>query len=562
MSKNKQRKFDHKYNTKNGQKQPQMNNVKSGATKKKNIFNSTPKFPLFSALFLALWLFLYFMYGDMMAVAEQRSFFAFDSVAMQPYLSQPLGWLYATGRFMLLSCVSPILGTLLITIMLTLTAWYVDRALGLKGWGHAIAILLPFGYIAYMFYMGLNMVYLRELSWIMTIPLLALIASFICAVVCRFVRKCSICACGICKQVEAKNGRQIWVLYGLLVVLLIGSVAVAKTYAENDRVTCSMERLMYEEDWDGMVEQAKSVSQPSRTIAGLYAIALNQNGQLASELFNIPFQYKNAHLTRNNGEFDGGMDFIVINCNFYAGLTRAAYHEAMEQTVLEGPSIDKIKTMVKCALIDQEFALAEKYLAILKKVPFEWDFVEKYSAMLGNYNLVAADHTLASVIELQPVNDSFEQTYREPLFLGYNVSLSEAKSIRGLNNSLYACLYSKDMQGFGMRIVTMLQNNVQLSKVFEEAIVVQNIKNLSVLKQIKLQPYILQGMKDFMGDCFSPDEKPAGELTKEEKNKISKEKGRRFIDKYLGTYQFYYYFQNIPDENYVIPTEGEKGGVN
>ena len=154
------------------------------------------------------------------------------------------------------------------------------------------------------------------------------------------------------------------------------------------------------------------------------------------------------------------------------------------------------------------------------------------------------------VIELQPVHDTFEQIYREPMFLGYNLALTEAKSMRGLHNSLYACLYTKDMKAFGSRILTMLEQGVPLPKIYEEAIVVQNIKNLSVLKQIKLSPYVLQEMKDFMGECFAKGEKAD-----------PKEKAKKF-EKYRGTYEYYYYFQNIPDENYIVPEEKEKGGVN
>ena len=108
----------------------------------------------------------------------------------------------------------------------------------------------------------------------------------------------------------------------------------------------------------------------------------------------------------------------------------------------------------------------------------------------------------------------------------------------------------------------MIQNKVMLPKVFEEAIVVQNIKHLSDLKQLKLSPYTLQGMKDFVSDCFTKSEKPHTQMTKEEKNNISKEKAKKYKDKYLGTYQYYYYFQIVPDENYVVPGKDEKGGVN
>ena len=501
-------------------------------------------------MLIGLWLFLYIFYGDTLRVAQQRSFFVFDSVAMFYWLCQPLGWLYVTGRFLLLSCYWPVCGALLLSLMLTLAARLLDYALGLKGWWKVVAYAAPFAYIAFLFYRGLNLMYLREVSWTMNWPLLALVLCALLAGVKKIVRR----------KAKADDIKSAPLTKGVLAVwaaLWIGCAAVAMTYAENDRLTCSMECKMMDQEWDAMAELAKKASHPSRTVAAYHALALNQNGQMATELLNIPYQYKNAHLSRNNGSFDGGLDYIVVDCNFYAGLTRSAYHEAMEQNVLEGPSIQRIKRMVQCAVADRENALAEKYLAILKKAPFEGDFVERYTAMLQDYNMVLQDPEMASVIELQPVHDSFEQVYREPLFLGYNLELQEAKSIRGLNNSLYACLYTKDMQAFGARIITMIQNGIMLPKMFEEAIVVQNIKNLSVLKQIKLSPYILQEMKDFMSECFNKEDMNL----KMEKTEMQKMKAKKF-KKYLGTYQYYYYFQNVPDENYVVPEQEKKGGVN
>lgn len=500
-------------------------------------------------MLVALWAFLFFFYGDTLRVAQQRSFFVFDSLAMDYWLCQPLGWLYVTGRFMLLSCVWPLCGALLIAGMLTLAARLLDYALGLSGWGRVVPLVAPFAYMGFVFYRGLNLFYLREPSWIMTWPLLALVLCAVLAGVRRGMkyvkgRKHDSAEVQKCERPLIKG------VLAVFAVLWVGCAVVAMTYAQNDRLTCAMECKMMEQDWDGMAQLASTSAHPTRTVAAYHALALNQNGQLSTELFNLPYQYRNAHLSRRTGSFDGGMDYIVIDCNFYAGLTRSAYHEAMEQNVLEGPTIHRIKRMVQCALADGESALAEKYLAILKRAPFEGDFVEKYSAMVKDPGLIGQDQEMMGVIELQPVHDTFEQIYREPMFLGYNLALTEAKSMRGLHNSLYACLYTKDMKAFGSRILTMLEQGVPLPKIYEEAIVVQNIKNLSVLKQIKLSPYVLQEMKDFMGECFAKGEKAD-----------PKEKAKKF-EKYRGTYEYYYYFQNIPDENYIVPEEKEKGGVN
>lgn len=517
-----------------------------GKTKHAGILSFLGKH-IWLTMLVMLWAFLFFFYGDTLQIAQQRSFLVFDSTAMDYWLCQPLGWLYVTGRFLLLSCVWPAIGALLIAGMLTLSARWLDKALGLKGWWKAIVVALPFAYFGFFFYMGLNLFYFREPGHIMNVPLIAMAVCGAIALVAKIKRTKGQKAEPVEADEDKSNKPRLLTMAALWIVCAV----IAMTYAQNDRLTCAMECKMMQQDWDGMVELAKKASHPSRTVAGYHALALNQNGQTATELFNLPYQYPDAHLSRRHGGFDGGLDYIVVDCNFYAGLTRSAYHEAMEQNVLEGPTIHRIKRMVQCAVIDQENALAEKYLAILKKAPFEGDFVEKYSAMLRDYNLVAQDSELAGVIELQPVHDSFEQIYREPMFLGYNLALTEAKTVRGLHNSLYACLYTKDMPAFGSRILTMIESGMPLPKIYEEAIVVLNIKNLAVLKQLRLSPYTLQEFKDFMADAF----------TQQQKDVEPKKKAKEY-DKYRGTYEYYYYLQNIPDENYSLPEEEAKGGVN
>ena len=45
--------------------------------------------------------------------------------------------------------------------------------------------------------------------------------------------------------------------------------------------------------------------------------------------------------------------------------------------------------------------------------------------------------------------------------------------------------------------------------------------------------------------------------------KDSKEKGKKLRDKYLGLFAFYYFYQNIPDENYAsIKDSGLNGNEN
>ena len=166
-------------------------NAPLNSTKKTRInrFTILDKIPFGLVEFLVLWSFLYFWYGDVLYVAEQRSIFSFDATVMNAYLSQPLGWLYAIGRFMLLSCKIPLFGSMLISCMLIFSAWLIRIAFNIRDWFCSVIVVLPFAYFVYFFYMGLNLMYLRESSWVMTIPLISLVLSGVIAIVSWFGRK-------------------------------------------------------------------------------------------------------------------------------------------------------------------------------------------------------------------------------------------------------------------------------------------------------------------------------------------------------------------------------------
>lgn len=79
-------------------------------------------------------------------------------------------------------------------------------------------------------------------------------------------------------------------------------------------------------------------------------------------------------------------------------------------------------------------------------MPFEGDFVDKYTAMLHNRKLIDEDAELKHVLSLAPKEDYFEQNYLSPLFLGYNTGINQGMDAT-LITSAAACV-SKGLEGF------------------------------------------------------------------------------------------------------------------
>ncbi|MBQ5840189.1 MAG: hypothetical protein IIW42_09260, partial [Bacteroidaceae bacterium] len=174
--------------------------------------------------------------------------------------------------------------------------------------------------------------------------------------------------------------------------------------------------------------------------------------------------------------------------------------------------------------------VAKKYLRILSDVPFEKEFVEKYSAYIDNPLLIESEKEMASIRQLEPINDSFENVYPQPAFLGYNSMLTEGRSQRALFNSLAVCMYSKSMPAFMMRTQplagTLPPENIS------DALCLMSSKDPNVMKQFPQLNFRLQKLSSSINE-MKPYMKDRAKYAKE------------LFPRYKGYYPYYYFFGNL-----------------
>jgi hypothetical protein len=311
-----------------------------------------------------------------------------------------------------------------------------------------------------------------------------------------------------------------------------------------------MEVQMLNEDWKGMVETAHDNAKLSyRPIAAYYAIALVQTGQLAENLFDIRLDYDLLYVKGWSGDADVGTTYYLADCNFHAGLFRAATHTAMEQLTMNGPSLHDLKLLTRLALLDHDWALARKYLTIIDRTPFEGDFVERYGAMVGDSAAVAADPVFARVRLTEPVADSFESFYQSPIFLGYTAVLTAGRSMQALQQSLMANLYSKRMPEFLQRCRRLVGTTPPRS--IAEGLLIQAIKDPDLMKAFPQLEMLLDRFQLFLQDAmpYMQDRERGSEV---------------LFEKYRGYYPYYYFFGNLRSTRKPATEQQEanKAGVN
>lgn len=485
--------------------------------------------PPMIVLFILVWAWAALWYGDVLRIAREYSFWAPDQTLMYYEQGRPWGSLWMIGLMLLQLYRWPWVGALLTSLMVTGSTYLLGYCLRLRGGWRLLQYVPAALCLGATAYVGFDLFFETETGMIMGIPFLCFLVLVIVATIIRSFSRHSMPS--LVKAYEGDSPRlaHCHVLAAVLtVVIAMGITQWMRPYV---RVVTQMQCQMMKQDWKGMAETARAHSELSyRQIAAYYAIALVQRGEIGTRLFDIRMDYDDPYLHGFDGKGNNASNYYMMDCDFYAGLIQTSIHHAMEQMTMNGPSIRTLKVLSKCALLTGEWRVARKYMTILRKVPFEGEWVDKYEAMLNNPELLENDPEFKMVRLTEPMHDSFENTYVQPVFLGYNAALLEGRSINALWNSLAVHIYTKTMKDFVFRCQPM--QGTTPPETFSQALALMAGKQPQLLQafpSIQMQndrlAHFVQDVKPLMNDRAKY--------------------ARELFPKYKGYYPYYYFFGNL-----------------
>lgn len=480
-------------------------------------------------MFLAVWCWASWWMGDVWRVARERSFFAPDLTLMGFLWQQSHGSLWLIGRAWLTLFRWPWLGGCVVALVLALGSWLVGYCLRLGPRWRWLQYLPAGVWMLWVSWIGLELYYQHESGRALGILFLAfLVVAVDGFVISTFSRKPLPAIIRMPKDESlAQNLSQV----ALVLALVVGTAAIGAWRHPYLRPLTRMEVQLLQKDYQGAVQTAQEHATLSyRPLAAYYAIALVHTGRLTEDLFQIRMDYDSLKVNNRSGFPDNGNKYYLADCNYHAGLFRAAGHNAMEDLTMNGPTLYSLKHLTRLALLDGDWALARKYLFILQKEPFEKAWTEPYEAMVGNDEAVAADPEFALLRLTEPLHDSFESQYEQPCFLGYTATLMEGRSMEALTQSLMANLYSKRMPDFLMRcqplagqvpptligqgLTTQIKKNPAIQQAFP-----------SLEMDMRRYATFLQAVSPYIKD------RPAH--------------ARQLFDQFQGYYPYYYFFGNL-----------------
>ena len=182
-------------------------------------------------------------------------------------------------------------------------------------------------------------------------------------------------------------------------VLAVTCVAVGVFWYKdgNFHREVAMSRSIDKQDWGQVlrtVQSAKGV--PTRAMCLMRNLALFRTGQLGNEmdlyvngsaLPNAPFPVRMIH---------------TFGKRLYMeyGIPNYCYRWCIEDGVEYGWTVERLKLLILCSILNSEFTAAQRYINTLKKTDFHDSWARHYESMLYHPQLMANDPALKPILPL------------------------------------------------------------------------------------------------------------------------------------------------------------------
>lgn len=260
-----------------------------------------------------------------------------------------------------------------------------------------------------------------------------------------------------------------------LIVSLIGMIVAAiclfnYTYRDSNFFdTLEQKQALEQGDYERVLDIARTAeTPPTRIQVMLTREALWQAGQAGDKMFAYP---DGDTLCNSPRQFQ----YMRLLCGrlFYylEGKVNYAYRWCMEDMVEYGRRPDYLCYMTKCALVNGEWKLADKYLDALDHTLWYKDFATKYRTYVTDHSLVAKDKEMATIKPLLRYNDVLDgDGGMIELFILNSYAYSTGGSREIVERALMNSLIIKNLDNFWYRFMALLPGwNGQIPVHFQEA---------------------------------------------------------------------------------------------
>lgn len=320
---------------------------------------------------------------------QENSLWVKGHTFMEEIVNERGGWLSYIACYLTQILYYPWLGTTILILLWLIIFYLITYKSGIPD-KFTFLMLIP---IAYLPVMVLSLGYWLYYSKCPGFAFLPTLKVLVVALIIRVIYILFI-------KVENTTVRLIRSL-SLSLVFFIAIISVGNTYSkfdqffitvnnDNFRKELRMYHALDECRWRDILDIAPKVNDkegchPTNFMVLCKNIALMNTGQLAEQIF----MYDNCcvlpqtddslkvHLTKQSGPM----------LYYHFGFINYAYRWSIENGVKYYYSFDSLKMLVRCAIFNQEFEVAMKYITILKSTTFQRKWALEHEAMIYDNRL-------------------------------------------------------------------------------------------------------------------------------------------------------------------------------
>ncbi len=188
----------------------------------------------------------------------------------------------------------------------------------------------------------------------------------------------------------------------------VASVALVMAGRYSDRnfmLGVRLDRYIWDNEYGKAVKTAKDADfKMTRANTVLSYIAMIRAGEMGTSMLDIPYGYEPYNTTRDARSI---FDVCGALASYHLGMPNYAYRWGMEYTLEQGITVERLKIMAKCAILNGEPALARTYLDILYNVPTHRQWAKKYLKYLDNPLERASDPEMREIMPLMCHQNEF-----------------------------------------------------------------------------------------------------------------------------------------------------------
>ena len=201
-------------------------------------------------------------------------------------------------------------------------------------------------------------------------------------------------------------------------------------------------------DWEGVLTIARDCDDPTRSLWMMKNLALFRLGRQGDEMYHYKNSDKECNAPFKVRMTQTGAKILYL----HYGQLNFCYRWCLEDGVEYGWRVDYYRYMLKCALLNGEYEVAQKYIDILKKTKYYADWAQHYEAYIKDPSLIKKDKEFGPILHMLSPNDRLtsDNTLIELYLLNY-FSNDDSDDPIYQEQTLLAALQVKDIQMFWPR---------------------------------------------------------------------------------------------------------------